>query len=137
MQEKVLMTSAIQCKFIWTNDIALQISFSHFIYHVISKAAKYINWSMIINYNTNHEIITSHSFLFRYADQVSIGDEILLLRNNELASMKVISVSKLTLQGKCCQFSNMSYKYFQIILSLYDLLASLDSSSWISISYKW
>ena len=59
---------------------------------------------MKINYNINCKIIYLVDLLFRYADQVSIDDEILVLRNNKLASMKVISVSKLTLQGKCsCQ----------------------------------
>ena len=50
------------------------------------------------NFNINQEIL---KLLLRYANQVAIGDEILVLRNNELTSVEVISVSKMTLQGKC------------------------------------
>ena len=36
---------------------------------------------------------------FRYADEVSIGDEVLVQGNNGLTPTKVINVSKITLQG--------------------------------------
>ena len=38
-------------------------------------------------------------FCFRYAEQVLIGDEVLVKGNNELAPAKVINVSELKMQG--------------------------------------
>ena len=38
--------------------------------------------------------------IFRYADQVSHGDEVLVNENNDLIPVKIISVSNFTLQGK-------------------------------------
>ena len=39
-------------------------------------------------------------FCFRYADQVSVGDEILVQENNELIPDKVIKKSNFVMEGK-------------------------------------
>ena len=44
---------------------------------------------------------------FRYAVQVVIGDEVLIPRNDELASAKVMNVSQLAMQGT--YISQISY----------------------------
>ena len=36
----------------------------------------------------------------RYADQVSVGDEVLLERNNKIIPAKVLNVSSFIIQGK-------------------------------------
>ena len=36
---------------------------------------------------------------YRYADQVSVGDEVLVLRNDELMPAKVMNVSSIIMQG--------------------------------------
>ena len=36
---------------------------------------------------------------YRYADQVSVGDEVLVLRNDELMPAKVMDVSSIIMQG--------------------------------------
>ena len=40
-------------------------------------------------------------FFFRYSDQVSIGDEVLVKENNQVIPGEVINVVTLTLQGDC------------------------------------
>ena len=44
-------------------------------------------------------------FSYRYADQVSVGDEVMVLRNDKLMPSKVMDVSSLTMQGNY----NISY----------------------------
>ena len=44
-------------------------------------------------------IISHQQILLRYADQLGIGDEVLVPRNDKLTSVNVISVSDLTMQG--------------------------------------
>ena len=46
---------------------------------------------MILNYY--------HMLSFRYADQVSVGDEVIILQNDKIIPAKVIHVSNLVLQG--------------------------------------
>ena len=45
--------------------------------------------------------VAVHLFIFRYADRVSVGDEILAQVNDEMVPTKVINVSNLILQGDC------------------------------------
>ena len=46
----------------------------------------------------NNEQIYS---IFRFADQVYVGDEVLVQKNDNLIAAKVISVSSLIMQGYC------------------------------------
>ena len=41
----------------------------------------------------------NNTLLYRYASQVSVGDEVLVLRNDELMPVKVVNVSSLIMQG--------------------------------------
>ena len=64
--------------------------------------------------NMSSNILTSHlhqkikenerhynnMLLYRYASQVSVGDEVLVLRNDELMPVEVVNVSSLIMQGK-------------------------------------
>ena len=43
--------------------------------------------------------------LFRYADQVLIGDELLVQGNNEMTPAKVINISSFMMQGEHLKFS--------------------------------
>ena len=41
----------------------------------------------------------SNMLSYRYADQVSVGDEVMVLRNDKLMPAKVMDVSSLIVQG--------------------------------------
>ena len=48
----------------------------------------------------NEELAVSYHYTFRYADHVSVGDEVLVETNIEFNPVKVIQVSSYVKQGK-------------------------------------
>ena len=58
----------------------------------------YINILMIIFHSFQYY------FVHRYADQILIGNDILVEKNNKLTPAKVISISSVKAQGKYQQF---------------------------------
>ena len=66
---------------------------------VISNPNQKYNYSL--NYGRINQVTI---FGFRYADQVSVGDEVLAQGNEEFTSEKILNVSTFPLQGNqnCC-----------------------------------
>ena len=48
-------------------------------------------------------------FSFRYADQVAIGDEVLVQENDDLTPSKIINVTSSTMQGNYKPFEHCFY----------------------------
>ena len=46
-----------------------------------------------------NETYHNNMLWYRYADQVSVGDEVMVLRNDKLMSAKVMNVSSFIMQG--------------------------------------
>ena len=51
-------------------------------------------------YTKRNTINNFNTIFFRYADEVSNGDEVLVNKNDKLSPTKVISVSNTMMQGK-------------------------------------
>ena len=64
--------------------------------------------------------------LVSYADQLSIGDEVLVQGNNDLTPAKVINISDITMQGKYCNLLIVTHCallhiHFNDVLSLQNM----------------
>ena len=59
-------------------------------------------------------------YFIRYADQVCVGDEVLVQKNDNLFPAKVINVSSLVMQGDC-----RFVEFFYIFLSNSEYLSIL------------
>ena len=59
---------------------------------------KIINKIIITEFKEN-KYFKNTIFLFSYADEVSVGDEVMALRNDNLIVAKVINISSLFMQG--------------------------------------
>ena len=57
---------------------------------------------------------------FRYAVQVVIGDEVLIPRNNELTSAKVMNVSQLVMQGTYISQISFCTKVHTMVLKTFE-----------------
>ena len=62
------------------------------------KFPKYV-WRFLIKLFSVWELWNIYIIFFRYADQVAIGDEVLVLENDDLTPTKVINVSSFNMQG--------------------------------------
>ena len=56
---------------------------------------------------------------YRYADQVSVGDEVMVLRNDKLMPAKVMNVSSLIIKG------NYSLSYFYALMLIFLLIPKM------------
>ena len=69
---------------------------------ILVKALSIIYTTMIMlpleNHNLNF-ILELNRFFFRYASQVSIGDEVLFRDSIKIASAKVLTISNIMMQG--------------------------------------
>ena len=62
------------------------------------KFPKYV-WRFLIKLLSVWELWNIYIIFFRYADQVAVGDEVLVLENDDLTPTKVINVSSFNMQG--------------------------------------
>ena len=65
------------------------------------KSKQNINFTLV-----NKQSIYFDLFSFRYANKVSIGDEVLIQRNDEMTATKVINITKSLMQGKYYFYSS-------------------------------
>ena len=54
----------------------------------------------------NEQSIYTWFVSFRYANKVSLGDEVLIHRNGEMTTTKVINITKTLMQGKYYCYSS-------------------------------
>ena len=57
-----------------------------------------MNWDLTSNLHLKYTLYIN-MLLYRYADQVRVGDEVMILRNDKLMPTKVMNVSSLIMQG--------------------------------------
>ena len=55
------------------------------------------------------QTFTKYILSFRYADDISIGDDVLVQRNAALIPEKVIDISRFTMQGKFLHITLFMY----------------------------
>ena len=60
--------------------------------------SSFINFVLKLCY-LNNSVCYQDMFLFRFADQIAIGDEILVYRKDELVPTKVLKISSLLMKG--------------------------------------
>ena len=60
--------------------------------------------SCVTHCQNKNKQITNNIFCSRFADQVSVGDEVMVLDNDKLRPEKVINISDLIMQGNCTFF---------------------------------
>ena len=99
MQGRVLQANSIQCKltlssmvpYLQRNSVYLESTSKIYGSNPLTK--QYISYIFYIKHYTVVQ------FSFRYADQITIDDEVLIPENNEVNPTKVISVSSFVMQG--------------------------------------
>ena len=74
--------------------------------------------------------------LVSYADQLSIGDEVLVQGNNDLTSAKVINISDLTMQGKYCNLLVVTHCALLHIPFLFNDVLSLQNMADVFIVFS-
>ena len=96
MQEKVVVISSNQCKFLFMLQDVLEIS-------IKDTRKKYLSLLELQPCSLNTLYVINELFIKflsnRYADQVFVGNDVLIERNDEVIPVKVIDVSSLLLQG--------------------------------------
>ena len=69
----------------------------------------------------------NYMFCFRYVDQLSVGDELLVQKDNRLTPAKVINVSNSIMQGNCHNLDINLQKLIYGSSSLNNMLPITDS----------
>ena len=59
--------------------------------------------------------LNNAKYCFRYADQVSVGDEVAAQIDDELLPKKVVNVSSSTMPGIC----HLKYVFISIVISIH------------------
>ena len=77
-------------------------------------------------------MLTVHTQTFSYADQVSIGDDVLIQGNNKLITVEVINVSSIIMQGQYSCIKLFLFLFLYVLISKFEMYSTNNYLIWTS-----
>ena len=77
-------------------------------------------------------MLTVHTQTFSYADQVSIGNDVLIQGSNKLMTVEVINVSSIIMQGQYSCIKLFLFLFLYVLISKFEMYSANTYLIWTS-----